>query len=80
MADMTLPGIPTSIPRSTYLEMIERLGIDSEHLRELHWGFNTITAVVFALDENGNRYVDQAKMAAAVHEVCIRIDDDGREQ
>lgn len=73
MPDLTVPGVPASIPRTTYLDMIRQLGIDPEQLRELRWGWDTITAVMFALDENGNQYADGD--SAAVHEICIRIDD-----
>jgi len=73
-ASVTIEGVPATIPRSTYLNMIRQLGLDPDQLRELIWGWDTITAVVFALDENGKRYADQNEVA--VHEICIRIDED----
>lgn len=76
MTDVTITGVPAFIPRSTYLNMIQQLGIDPAQVLELKWGWNTITAVVYALDENGNRYADLQTMEAATHQVCIRIDED----
>jgi len=35
---------------------------------------------VYALDENGKRYIEKSKQEAAVHHVCIRIVDDKAEQ
>jgi hypothetical protein len=76
MEAITIAGVPAVITRANYLEMIKSLGIDPDHLLEMRWGWNTITAVVFALDEEGNRYADQATMDIAKHEISIRISDD----
>lgn len=76
MTELTITGIPASIPRSVYLEMIERLGLEPEDLRELTWGWDKITAVVMARNEHGERYVESSINEIAVHEISIPIVDD----
>lgn len=76
MTELTITGIPTSIPRSVYLSMIEHLGLESQDLRELTWGWDKITAVVMARNERGEHYVESSTNEVAVHEISIPIVDD----
>jgi hypothetical protein len=73
---MQIPGIPESIPRATYLELIRSLGFEWEQLRHLEFTSKGIRAQLFALDKHGQRFMtrDGDGLHVAMHEVFVRID------
>ena len=76
MNNVTIAGVPATITRTNYLDAIRALGIDPAELHEMTWGWNTITASVYALNEHGKRYADRTTMEPAMHHIVIHITDE----
>jgi hypothetical protein len=74
---VNIPGVPDSIPRERVRELFAGLGIDIAQVTQagIHVGWDSITATVFATDENGRRYVERSTSEIAVHHVRIHIKD-----
>lgn len=76
MTNATAPGIPASITRNEYLDLIKALGIDTErlqYLQALEFRWNVIYAELAALDDEGHMVIDGDEIA--VHKIAIRVED-----
>lgn len=53
---MDIAGVPDTIPRKRFIELVETLGLDVKDLIRLNFKWDGITAEVYALNENGKRF------------------------
>lgn len=75
MADyVNLPGVPETITRQQYLDMIKSVGLEVENLLCLEFRPDGIYAEVYATDERGNNLVDVQSDEVVTHRVYIRVD------
>jgi hypothetical protein len=73
---ITIDGVPESISRDKYMELIESIGLDPSKLVHLEFGYHSIRAIVKATDANGKSYRSPVDVnEVAKHEVCIKITD-----
>lgn len=68
-----VPGVPRTISRDDLRSMLATIGLSTADLTELHMLPGGIRAVVFALDEDGERQVTRG--AVAKHELHIEVVD-----
>lgn len=74
-----IEGVPESISRAEYLNLITSVGLDPKNLKSLRFGANSITAVVFALDHTGARVLNKGNTGDPgylKHTVIIHIKDE----
>jgi len=71
---MEINGVPESIPRTRYVEMIESLGFDTAQLRSLEWRADGIYAEVVATDGTGDMLIDRQRGELVTHRVYIRVE------
>jgi hypothetical protein len=71
----SIKGVPESITRQQYVDLINSLGIDPYLLYDLWFGRNTIVATVKALDENGKGYAGEERNEMAKHNIVIKVVD-----
>ena len=76
MSDLTIEGIPASVPRERVVAMLAELGIDASRVTRdgIRIGWTRIQCEVFAADRDGKRYVEQDEIVR--HSVAIEITDD----
>lgn len=72
----TITGVPERIARSEYLRLIQSVGLSTDHLISLEFGSRSITAKVYALNGEGQRYGTRVngKSVPAIHSVVIEVD------
>lgn len=76
-----IAAVPATISRKAYVDMWAGLGIDAAQIKSAVCGINDVVAEVFALNENGQRYVLDCKAheggdaEVATHTVCIKVAD-----
>jgi hypothetical protein len=68
-----ISGVPASISRKAYEELIKSLGFELTDLMALRFEQNGIYATVAARDPAGRKFTADGQ-TLAVHEVCILID------
>jgi hypothetical protein len=73
---MNITGVPDTIPRKRYDELLQALGLDIDDLIGLHCDFETVHAKVYALNGDGDRYLTESRTEAATHDICIKITND----
>lgn len=73
-SSITIPGVPVSIPRGRYMELIRSLGLDPHGITWIRFDVDGITAETIARDENG-RVFDGGPNELAKHLIRIKIDD-----
>lgn len=73
---LTVTGVPETITRSRLVDWLASVGLEASLVRELTVGRRGITAVVYATNEHGARYVAPNGTEAATHTVSIRIEED----
>ena len=71
--DVQIPGVPASISRKAYEELITSLGFELTDLVALRFERYGIYATVSARNPAGEKFMADGK-TMAVHEVCIWID------
>lgn len=71
---MEIPGIPASIPLTKVQEMIRTLGLDPAEVHSLFLDNDGFRVEVFALDNDGHRYVQPGSEDTAVHTVQIKLE------
>lgn len=75
MSRASLEGIPETIGRCAYQELIAGAGFDLKRLLSLEFEVDGIYAEVYAEDENGDRFtVDGENLAT--DRVCVRVVDE----
>jgi hypothetical protein len=72
MSEITIPGVPETITRATYVDTIESLGLDPKWVTTLQFHADYITATVIAQDETGRPY-DDGQGSLAEHQIMIRV-------
>jgi hypothetical protein len=72
---VTIPGVPTSIPRETACGLIRALGIEPFQLRSLSFDLMGIHLEVYALNPEGRRFTADGENIAT-HRMTIAITDD----
>lgn len=70
---MDLPGVPETITREQYTQLIAVTGLDPNELERLEFRADGIYATVYALNEDGRRFIDQATERPTMHRVFIRV-------
>lgn len=75
IVSLTVKGVPTRITREQASELIRSLGLDPNVVESLTFGPRCITAVVHALNEQGQRYLGPDGMDIARHQIAIPIID-----
>jgi hypothetical protein len=68
--------VPDSIPRSKVRAFLEDLGLPNSNLIELNVGTGGVYVEMWALDEDGRRYVTPGTKEAARHRIAIPLDRD----
>jgi hypothetical protein len=68
-----IAAVPEFITRKAYLDLWATLGIDAKEIRDIECGPNSVTATVFALDEDGNRYFEGDSPEPAMHVIYIPV-------
>lgn len=66
-----IPGVPESITREAYSNLIRSLGLEPKELYELRFETKGIYATVIAKNADGKSYV--VKDEIAMHEIVIPI-------
>lgn len=72
---MDIPGIPESITRKAYMEMVESWGFKLEDLKALRLAHDGVYAEVFARDPDGKRRIVERE-EYAMHDVFVPVVDD----
>lgn len=72
---LEIPGIPESITRKAYMEMIESWGFKLEDLKALRLAYDGVHAVVYARGPDGKGRVVQGD-EYAMHDVFVPVVDD----
>jgi hypothetical protein len=71
-----IDGVPESISRDKFIELMEGIGLDPWKLVHLDFGWHSIRATVHATDANGRNYRDPMdRDDLAKHEICIKVVD-----
>ena len=71
---MDIPGIPDSIPRKRYIELIETLGLDATDLYSLEFKADGIYASTYVRHPSGRgRVIDDEEIAK--HQIYIPVTD-----
>lgn len=71
---VTIPGVPTSIPRGLACDFIRALGLDPNGLNSLSFDPMGIHVEVYALNAEGHRFTADGENVA-MHRMTIAIDD-----
>lgn len=82
----TIPNVPDFITHEQYMAMFDAMGIDPQHAFEVRAAHDGVHALVFALDENGQRILDRTPSGDYVNEgyrkhrifIPVRRDPDDR--
>lgn len=72
---MRIPGVPASISRKHYLELIAATGLDIKNLVSLEFRTDGIYATTFVRDADGNTGVDPLGNEVLRHRVYIPVVD-----
>jgi hypothetical protein len=73
---ITIPGVPKSIPRARYVEVIASLGFDPHELVSLEFRLDGIYATVRARGANGKAVVSLGSRNTLVeHRIFIPVED-----
>lgn len=73
---ITIDGVPESLTRQQYTDLIAAVGFDPHNLASLTFSHVGIHAVVFARGEDGKRVIDEAGEGLAKHDVFIPVKDE----
>lgn len=73
---MILSNLPESIAYERVVEMLDEIGIPMGEVTAagVVIGWNTISCEVYAVNDDGHRYLDERTGDAAKHRVTIRLD------
>jgi len=69
----TIEGVPECLTRDQYLSLFEACGFDPSVVVEMRMAHDGVHALVFALDEDGNRRVLPDGSGYAKHRVFIPV-------
>lgn len=69
-----IQGIPETISVETLDRVLAELGIDVKELVSFAIDHHGVRAVVYALNENGQRYIQPGSEDLATHTIEIRLD------
>lgn len=75
---VTIPTVPDFIAREQYLAMFAAMGLDPSQTIELRAARDGVHALVFALDENGERIIETPSTGAPAyqkHRIFIPVRD-----
>ena len=75
MDTVTITAVPESLTRAQFCDWLAQVGIDPQAVRSITIDRNGIKATVYALDDQGHKYVNPGGSEAATHTLQIRIDD-----
>lgn len=76
MSQTVINGVPETIQRDDYLRLVQSAGFDLPELLSLRFAHNGIYAEVFALNDDGQRFIDETSGQPATHLIFVRVVDE----
>ncbi len=73
---VTINAVPESLTRSQFVDWLASVGIDPTECQSIVLDRNGIHATVYALNDDGCRYVNPGGDEIATHIIHVRIDDE----